>query len=92
LLIAIVLLLAAVGIYMTFGLVEKREPAPEVALSVEQADNGPVYRLTHGGGERLREGHVALRDAADPESVAEGDLAVGESAVFFSTDEEVTLV
>lgn len=92
LLIGIVLLLAAVGTYMAFELTEKREPAPEVALSVERADGGPVYRLIHSGGERLRGERMTLRGAADPDSFAEGGLAVSESAVFFPTDEEVTLV
>ncbi len=92
LLVGIVLVLATVGAAMAFSLVQEREPAPEVALSLHDEGDGVAHQLEHEHGEALDGDQVSLRGTTDPDALAGVELAAGERATVYPTDDEVTVV
>jgi len=92
LLVAIVVLLVALTAALVFDLSERREPAPEVNLKLEVADDGVTHRLVHETGDRLDGDKVTLRGAADTGVLSGSDLTAGQKASFIPVNEEVRVV
>lgn len=77
LLVAIVLLLSALTAGYLVGLSEEPEPAPEVVLALEGAEEPGEGTLLHREGERLDGDQVRLRGVADPRTLAGEELTAG---------------
>lgn len=93
LLIAIVLLLSAVTVGMVLNLDEEREPAPEVAMSLEPVEtNSDEYRLVHKSGDRLDGDKVELLGVEDPDSMNGSTLAAGDRHTVVPTEETVRVI
>lgn len=73
LLAALVRLLWVVTAVVVFGLVEEREPAPELSMSLEDYRVAIERRLVHEQGQQLDSDRVEVRGVADPETISAGD-------------------
>lgn len=92
LLLAVVVVLGAVGGSMFLGMTQETDPAPSVVLDVEPADDGAVHVLRHDGGAELEGERLVLRGAVDPDGLAGATLAAGRGESFYPVEPEVTVV
>jgi FlaG/FlaF family flagellin (archaellin) len=79
LLAAIVPLLSVATAIMLFGLVEEREPAPELAMSLEDHRVSIERRIVHEQGQQLDGDRVEVRGVADPETLSGTTLVGGDA-------------
>ncbi|PSP70161.1 hypothetical protein BRC79_02810 [Halobacteriales archaeon QH_8_67_27] len=91
LLVAIVVLLATTGAYIVFGLTEEREPAPNVALELDETDDPVAHELTVDSGETLEGEKLELRGTAVTQPV-EDRLKAGETVRVYPVETDVRVV
>jgi len=94
LLIAIVVTLAAVTLFMVGGLTEQTDPAPQTAIDLQTADDGPSHELVHQGGDNLggQEGRIVVQGVADPDVLDDTNLSADSSVTVYPVEEEIELV
>jgi len=94
LLVVIAVLLTAVTAGFVLELGTEREPAPDVALTLEPADDGMAvaHRLAHTDGDRLDGEQVTLRGVANPDGLSGGELSAGQRHSLYPVDTTVQVV
>lgn len=92
LLVAIVLLLSVVTAGMVLNLDQEREPAPEVAMSLESTESSGEYLLVHESGEHLEGDKVELLGVEDPDTMKGSTLSAGDQHTVVPTEESVRVV
>lgn len=92
LLVAIVLVLSALTAGYLVGLSEEPEPAPEVVLALEGADEPGEGSIVHRQGDRLDGDQVRLRGVADPQTLAGEELAAGVREDIVPTAESIEVI
>lgn len=90
--VAVVLVLASLSAGMVFSLVQEREPAPEVTMSLETGESGIEHVIIHENGDVLDGDNVEVRGVANPEGVGGQDLAAGERHPVVATDSDISVV
>lgn len=91
LIVAIVVVLAAVGASMFLTLTDETDPQPNAVLEDEETDD-TTHELVHRGGETLDGDRIELRGVADSQVAAGKRLSSGDTITFYPIEEEITVV
>ncbi|PSP31490.1 hypothetical protein BRC64_09990 [Halobacteriales archaeon QH_10_67_22] len=91
LLVAITVVLAGLGAAVAFDLTQKKEPAPEVVLDLEETPDPVAHEFELENGDVLRGEKIEFRGTAD-ERPFSGRLAAGETATVYPIEERVRVV
>ena len=92
LLLVIVALLATVGGYVAFGLVEDTDPPPTARFEIEPGEDGVSYQLAHVTGATIDGDRLVVRGAADSAAFAGETVAVGTDTRVYPIAEELVIV
>ena len=91
LIVAIVVLLVSVWGAIIFGLTERTDDAPDVAMQFEQTD-GATHTLVHQGGDTLTGGRVTILGVTDSDALHGRELTANDRVEVIPVDEEVRLI
>lgn len=91
LVVAIVVLLASVAAYVTFGLTEEREPAPNVVLDLAETAGPAAHDFELENGDPLRGEKVTIRGIVNEDGFQDR-LAAGETVTVYPIEDTVTVV
>jgi flagellin-like protein len=92
LLVAIVVVLAAVGAGLFLDLTEEREPAPTVSMELANTAVPLEHELRIGSGDRLRGAKVELQGVANESTLSGRELTAGDAATVYPVAEEIDVV